>query len=63
VSLFGGIYSTHNTKRHRRHTDLQVTRRGSRSGLRGRLGQPALDGEDDGGPADHLVAGENLREY
>ena len=30
--------------------------------MRGRLAEPALDGEDDGRPADHLVAGEDLRE-
>jgi hypothetical protein len=28
--------------------------------LGGRLAQPALDGEDDGRPADHFVAGEDL---
>ena len=28
--------------------------------MRGRLAQPALDGEDDGRPADHFVAGEDL---
>ena len=51
---------TYNTKRHSRHADLQVTRRGGGSGLRGRLAEPAVDGEDDGRPADHLVAGEDL---
>ena len=55
-----GQGNTHNTKRHRRHADLQVTGRGGRGGLRGSLGQPALDGEDDGRPADHLVACEDL---
>jgi hypothetical protein len=51
---------TYNTKRHGRHADLQVTRRGGGGGLRRRLAEPALDGEDDGRPADHLVAGEDL---
>jgi hypothetical protein len=52
--------STYNTKRHSRHANLQVTGRRGRSGLRGSLAQPALDGEDHGCPADHLVAGEDL---
>jgi hypothetical protein len=39
---------------------LQVAGSGGGGGLRGRLAQPALDGEDDGCPADHFVAGEDL---
>ena len=39
---------------------MQVAGSGGGGGLRGRLAQPALDGEDDGRPADHLVAGEDL---
>ena len=55
-------WDTYNTERHSRHADLQVTGRGGVGGLRGRLAEPALDGEDDGCPADHLVAGEDLWE-
>ena len=52
--------NTYNTKRHGSHADLQVTRSSGGGGLRGCLAEPALDGEYDGRPADHLVAGENL---
>jgi hypothetical protein len=47
-------------QRHGGHSDLQVGWGGGGGGLRGRLAQPALDGEDDGCPADHFVAGEDL---
>lgn len=53
--------STYNAERHGRHADLHVGRRGGGGGGSGRLAQPALDGEDDGRPADHFVAGEDLK--
>ena len=52
--------ATYNSHSKHSHTNGKIRRGAGCRTLGGCFGEPALRGEEDGGPADHFVAGEDL---